>query len=165
MGLSPTHSFPNYPLWKCQTSAGCPQYPNISTVPSPTADWCPLDKIHFLISLTTNQMNQKQNSRMKKKMHYKTSSQQLLDWLLSLIIHIKVPLYWIDGNWELPTVQDSTWESEALSVFGAAQAWSLTGKGSKVAESTSNAGNLDFWVELRQAKESGWNQFWKSSFH
>lgn len=28
-------------------------------------------------------------------------------------------------------------------------AWSLTGKGSKVAESTSNVGNLDFGVELR----------------
>lgn len=56
-------------------------------------------------------------------------------------------------------------ERVQLSVFGAAQAWSLTGKGSKVAESTPNAGNLDFWAEVRHAKESGWNHFWKSSFH
>ena len=32
-------------------------------------------------------------------------------------------------------------------------------------ESTANARNLDSWVELRQAKESGWNHFWKGSFH
>lgn len=44
-------------------------------------------------------------------------------------------------------------------------AWSLTGKGSKVAESTANAGNLDFWVELSQAEESGRNHFWQGSFH
>lgn len=34
-----------------------------------------------------------------------------------------------------------------------------------MAEATSNEGDLDFWVELRQAKEGGWNHFWKCGFH
>ena len=33
-----------------------------------------------------------------------------------------------------------------------------------MAEPAANAGNLDSRVELRQAKESGWNHFWKSGF-
>lgn len=34
-----------------------------------------------------------------------------------------------------------------------------------MAEAASDEGDLDFWVELRQAKEGGWNHFWKCSFH
>lgn len=43
--------------------------------------------------------------------------------------------------------------------------WSLTGQGSKVAETTPNMRNVDSRVELRQAEESGWDHLWKCSFH
>lgn len=33
-----------------------------------------------------------------------------------------------------------------------------------MAQPAANAGDLDSRVELRQAKESGWNHFWKSGF-
>lgn len=34
-----------------------------------------------------------------------------------------------------------------------------------MAEATSDEGNVDFWVELRQAEKTGWDHLWKRAFH